>query len=115
MAVGSDATHKRKRRRLRAKLESLGYSPVYVERAVEELRQQQESRRAQVEDWQRQREQWEAEVYAQPDDSHHRPSTPDRLRTGQARVTGTTARVAGRQYTITRWQHDEIEAGRSGR
>lgn len=72
-------------------------------------------RRREREEWERQRAHVEADVYNQPDDSRYQPARHDSLRTGQARATGVTSRVVGRQHTITRWQHDEIEAGRSGR
>lgn len=59
----------------------------------------------------RAQERREAETYARlsPDDRGYRPSPRDSLKTGMARATGATAKVAGRRNTITKWQYDEME------
>jgi hypothetical protein len=121
-----------KRRKLRRRLEALGYRPAQIEKRVAELdgkrARMHEARersaraaqqQAELEDATRKasaaaQERAEAETYARlcPDDTGFRPSTPDSLRTGAARATGVTAKVAGRRNTITKWQYDEMEGTR---
>lgn len=110
-----------RRRRLRRRLEGLGYQPAQIEKRVAELdakRARMQEARARAQRLERQeaeldpeQQRREAETYARlcPDDRGFKPSTPDPLKTGPARVTGATAKVAGRRNTITKWQYDEME------
>jgi septal ring factor EnvC (AmiA/AmiB activator) len=107
-----------KRRKLRRRLEQLGYRPAQIEKRVAEL----DAKRARMHEA---REHAERHIEQQgtldqaatrpkgtgwdPDDRGYKPPTPDSLKTGAARATGATAKVVGRRNTITKWQYDEME------
>lgn len=74
-------------------------------------RQFEEMQRRSIEQARERQLRVEAEVYG-VDDTKHKPSQPDPLKTGVARVTGLTAKAVGRKKALTRWEYEQLEARR---
>lgn len=109
--VGNAETH---HVQLRRKLEARGVAPEDITRQVEELRARQEAARtAAGPTGQAFLDRQQDETYARlsPDDSKHRPRTPDRLRSGAGRVSAITAKAAARRKALTRYEYDQLTAG----
>lgn len=49
------------------------------------------------------------DAYVNPDDSKFRSRRVDSLKTGDARVTGATAKAITRGHTLTKHEYDELE------
>lgn len=109
---GSEATHKKSLQRFRRTLEGRGYRPERIDRLVAERKAFYDGLRAQWEADAPRRERVEDETYRRLSlkDTSHRPRSHDPLTTGQARVTGETARAVKRGTTITLHEHRERDA-----
>lgn len=71
-------------------------------------RQFNEIQRRSMEEYRARQEREQEALYARlnPDDSKYRPSAPDALERGAARVSGITAKVAKRRTTIRKYDYD---------
>jgi hypothetical protein len=113
--VGSAKTHQKQRARFRRLLESEGVPPEAIERKVAKLADRQRAQRlhaaADRELVHQGQEAREAETYARlsPSDAGYRPSSPDPLLRGPARVTSMTARAAARRRATTRYEYDRLD------
>lgn len=108
------ANDRKKRRKLRHKLEARGVNPLVIDRIIGERRERD---RAARHGWLPETPSRE-EILANtddslwPDDTGYEPSDTDPLLRGAARATGMTAKVVKRPNTITDWQYEtEIVKG----
>lgn len=99
---------RKKRKKLRDKLEAQGVPEDKIERIIEERRRLDRAARHgyTIDSYDP-----ENDEGFYPDDSGYKPSPGDPLLRGAARATGMTKKVARRPNTITDWQY-EIEVGR---
>lgn len=100
---------KRRRAKLRKRLEEAGVDPEKIERIIETKRE--DDRRARhgfAPESAPTREEIPANTDESlwPDDTGYEPTAGDPLLRGPARVTGVTAKVVRRGSTITRYQFD---------
>lgn len=109
-ATRNRADKDRKRRaKLRARLEAANVDPRTIERIIADRREDDRLRRLGVE-----RPPTREEILANtddslwPDDTGYRPKSPDSLLTGAGRPSGIAAKVAKRRETITRWQYRQM-------
>lgn len=142
--MGAPETDHKHRKRLRKRLLAKGVPMAEVQIAVDRMRRGQLARRRRdeaaeanrraevrrvqsqldeqfadvqrrsIEQARAQQEQAEAEIYG-VDDTKHKPSAPDPLKMGVARVTGVTAKAIGRKKALTRWEYDALEAKEASR
>lgn len=101
---------KKRRAKLRARLEEAGVDEQRIERIITQRREDDRLKRAGLEPGPTREE-----ILANtddslwPDDTGYKPASPDPLLHGAGRVTGITAKVVRRDHTITRFQYDEVE------
>ena len=112
-AIANRKDKDRKRRaRLRKRLEASGVAPEVIERIIAVKR---EDDLARCHGYTPDRVLTREEILANtddslwPDDRGYRPSRRDPLLHGAARATGTAAKVVRRRYTITRYQYERME------
>jgi Holliday junction resolvasome RuvABC DNA-binding subunit len=107
--MGNPKTNARKRTEFRRYLESLGYSPAEVERAVasREERRAAKARQADQEEAldQAHKPKPPAQEWEYLDDTGYRPTQVDSVLTGVARATGQTAAAVKRRSTMTSAQY----------
>lgn len=99
---------RKKRRKLRAKLEASGVNPLVIDRVVAERREEDRARRH---GWLPEKPSRE-EILANtddslwPDDTGYEPTQGDPLLRGPGRPSGMAAKVVKRPNTITDWQYE---------
>lgn len=107
--VKNRAVHDRKKRRkLRKKLEERGVNPLVIDRIIAERREYDRARRHGLLPETPSREEILANTDDSlwPDDTGYEPTDTDPLLRGAARATGMTAKVVRRGETITDWQYE---------
>lgn len=106
------AKDKKRRAKLRARLEAAGVDQQRIERIIEAKRDDDRAARAGLRP-----ERTREEILAHtddslwPDDTGYRPAPVDPLLTGAARVNGVAAKVVRRRHTITRFQYQSETGG----
>lgn len=113
-AISNRADKDRKRRaKLRKRLQEVGVDELEIERIIAIKRDDDRARRQRLAP-----EPTREEILANtddslwPDDSGFKPSAPDPLLHGAARVNGVAAKVVRRRHTVTEYQHDRLQDGR---
>jgi hypothetical protein len=98
---------RKRRKKLREKLEAAGYAQDVIESIIEQRREEDRARR----------HEFNPNVYRYdpendqgyyPDDTGYEPTPGDPLLRGAGRVDGVTAKVVRRKSTITKFQYDRL-------
>lgn len=124
--MGTKATDKNHRQRLRKRLEKAGYPPAEIDRLVaakkleQDALRRQDNKKAQriakkleVQQLHAERDDIYESTYRrlQGDDRKYRPTRVDPITTGQGRATGLAAKAAKRGRSFTRFEYDQAQAG----
>jgi hypothetical protein len=109
--VPSNETHRKNRQRLRKQLRKQGLTEAQIDAILANKRERQHETRIEARGREVEQARIERETYRRlnPDDRSFRPSSPDPLTMGPARVSGTVAKVVKRRTAVTKWEHDQLE------
>lgn len=101
---------RKKRKKLRDRLEAAGVDPEHIEKVIEQRRQSDLARREHLAPTPPSRDEILANTDDSlwPDDTGYKPPARDSLLEGVARPTGIAAKVTKRKETITRFQYDAL-------